>query len=107
MGKLNVKVIPTTIDGIKSGTLILENELGIENIDELRLEMLEIIKDFQQLEIKVKEAKAIDLTTLQLLYAVKQSYSLQNKKIAIKLDIHNENRKLIECSGYAIILNLS
>lgn len=83
----NIQVKPSKKKGEKKVTVVLENDLTIYSVDELKKIIDDLYKKYDDLNFEFKNIKNIDLTFVQLLFSIKQSALNDDKKITLDVDM--------------------
>ena len=79
--------------------LSLNDELSFANSGDIAREVHSHMNEFEHLYIQANLAQ-IDLTGVQLIYAIKKSCLANQKKVNINLKLGEELKKLIIVSGF-------
>ena len=98
-----VKLIISEEDNKKS-KIIFEGELTINNIEETKQIIDKAFNDLENLEIECKNVESIDLTYLQLFYAMYKTAKQENKLISFSFDFSHEHQNLIKIIGFDAII---
>ena len=83
------------------GKLTFEGDLTLKNIKEIKDKLFESTKAYKALNIQVKKVDNLDITFIQLLIAVKKSFS----KVTINTEIPKHAEGIINNSGLLEYLN--
>jgi len=87
--------------------ITLSGQLTINSIVKLVAEMKPLLKNASNVKIHVKEVENIDLTFIQMLFAIKNSGKKDNYKINVSMDLSEELTLLIDNAGFHSALNLN
>ncbi len=82
-----------------SGQLIIN---FIESITEV---VKERVKTSKNLEIQVDNPDSMDVTFIQLLLALKNTFETAGKEVSVSAELKDELRTLIDNSGFNYVLN--
>lgn len=77
----------------------LSSDLIINDIDEIKNELLKIFKEYQSVQIEVTNLNKIDLAGLQLLYSFKNTLSKEEKTVEINIQIADDWKVWLPFSG--------
>ncbi len=88
-------------------TITLSGQLTINSITKLVAEMKDLLQNTSNVNIQVKEVENMDLTFIQMLFAIKNSGKKENYKIKVNMDLSEELTLLISNAGFHEILNLN
>jgi len=80
-------------------------QLIINYIEKIVEEVRESINLEKDLEIVIDNPEAIDITFMQLILALKFTYSNQNQEMTISSSLSEELKTLIKNSGFYNVLN--
>ena len=83
-------------------TVVIEKDLSINNIDPIKTELNEIVSKHKTIKVELKNIDNFDLTSVQLLYALKK---IPGKKVEITADIKEDLKNIIINSGFKEIIN--
>jgi anti-anti-sigma regulatory factor len=85
-------------------TLYVDDELSFINASEIQEDILKHVKDdFDQLNIQASLVH-LDLTGIQLLYAIKKTCETFNKEVTFSLKMNEELKTLISRAGFKELL---
>ncbi len=87
--------------------ITLSGQLTINSIVKILAEMKELLKNASNVNIHVKEVENIDLTFIQLLFAIKNSGKKENYKINVNMELPDELNLLVNNAGFHSVLNLN
>jgi anti-anti-sigma regulatory factor len=84
----------------------IEGELVLGNLDTIKKDMLETIKQYNRLHIEVKNVKAMDLTCIQLLCAVKKTLQDFGKYASFQIELPQELTLILNHAGFTQLSTL-
>lgn len=84
---------------VAKATLFIDDELSFINCNEIKEEVLKHLNEFDLLLIQANIAH-IDLTGIQLLYAVRRSLEAINKQVKFAFRLNVELKNLVIRSGF-------
>lgn len=85
-------------------TLYVDDELSFINAAEIQEDILKHVKDdFDQLNIQASLVH-LDLTGIQLLYAIKKTCETFNKQVTFSMKMNEELKTLITRAGFKELL---
>jgi ABC-type transporter Mla MlaB component len=85
----------------KNAQILIEGELVVGSLHKVKEELTAAVSRYSTLTIVVKNVSAIDLTFLQLLFAVKKSLALVHKSFSFHVELPDEITTLLSRSGFA------
>lgn len=96
----NVKIEKTGNKKNETVKMIISGDFTIDNADEIKHDLLKNIAGTKSINLVIDEISNIDLTALQLIYALEKS--LLNKDIAfsLKVNLPEELLKLVQHAGF-------
>lgn len=80
-------------------TLYVDDELSFINCNEIKEMVINNLREFDHLFIQANIAH-IDLTGIQLLYAIKRSLKLEGKQLNFSFKMNPELKTLVTRSGF-------
>ena len=89
-----------------SGTLQIEEELTIGNVEKIRDTLLQEMDKHEIEEINFKNVTQIDLSGLQLIESLKKSFTLKGKELKIRLDLSPEYIDILINTGFSNYIKL-
>jgi anti-anti-sigma regulatory factor len=106
---ITLKALPVKGKGKsdKEVVLILQGDLNIENSHNVRDFLLDNLKKYEGFTLKVNEVVSIDLGIIQLIQRFIWDAQAENKNSTIELSLSQEQKKLLEKSGFNSLLALS
>ncbi len=87
--------------------ITLSGQLTINVIIKLVDEIKDLLKNASNVNIHVKEVENMDLTFIQMLFAIKNSGKKENFKVKVDMDLSEELTLLIKNAGFYNTLNLN
>lgn len=85
--------------------IVLTGQLTINTIDKIMAKMKEIIVKPSEVSIQVEDVENMDLTFIQLIFAIKNSGKKEKYKVEVSFDLSEELTSLITNAGFQKILN--
>lgn len=89
----------------KTVKVILQGELSLPNTSKIQEKIIPLIEKFDVFEINLKNVNNIDLSCLQLLYALKITLEEYNKSLYFNSEIPEPIKMLIEVSDFYEVLS--
>lgn len=93
------------IEDNKTIKIILQGELSLPNTTKIQEKIIPLIEKYEVFEINLKNVNNIDLSCLQLLYALKITLEEHNKTLIFNNDIPEQIKMLIEVSDFYEVLS--
>ncbi len=93
-------------DNTNIRSVIIEGELSLKYINEIREDLKPAIRGTKDLKMIIKNADMIDLSFLQLVISLQNTYKNEKKKISVKFEIDQENKDLMINSGFEELLKM-
>ncbi|PLX03622.1 MAG: hypothetical protein C0594_10195 [Marinilabiliales bacterium] len=87
----------------KKAQLSFEGNLAINNIEQIRKDVLTRLYEFEELEISVSNVSGIDLSFIQLLLAIQKTF--KKGKVSFDFNIKDEYNTLLDKSGLNKVMN--
>jgi|SRR6056297_1128169 len=84
--------------GVKKVNILLDNELTIYSIEEMKDKILKAFKENQEIDFNLKNVNNMDLSFVQFLFSLNQSAEKKNKKVVFNTDFNNEMQSLFKNS---------
>lgn len=84
----------------RSSRIELKGELSIQHIQNIKARLEEAFKDFDHIELLIKDVSIIDLTALQYLISLKKSEVAINKSFKIEFKMNEDLSNLLKHSGF-------
>ncbi|OFX21215.1 MAG: hypothetical protein A2033_04950 [Bacteroidetes bacterium GWA2_31_9] len=85
-----------------SSVITIEGVLSLQNSNEIKNDMLELLKLNTNYEFLIQNASSIDLSFLQLLESFKKSAKKSEKILSIRYVLSDEQKKLINKTNLII-----
>jgi anti-anti-sigma regulatory factor len=92
--------ISVTSNKKKSVHIILEGSLIVGSLSTIKEELTAAISHYSTIQVTVTNVTAIDLTGIQLLFAIKKSSELLHKKLSFSIELPDEINKIISLAGF-------
>lgn len=89
----------------KTVKIILQGELSLPNTAKIQEKIIPLIENYDVFEVNLKNVNNIDLSCLQLLYALKITLDDYNKNLVFNSDIPEQIKMLIEVSDFYEVLS--
>jgi ABC-type transporter Mla MlaB component len=99
MKKINITVIPIEPD--KNARILLEGEWTVKQTIAIHQELIAQIDKYESVEVVLQQITSLDITGIQLLYAIRQSAIAANKQCRFELAISHELEQLLAHTGFA------
>jgi anti-anti-sigma regulatory factor len=100
-----LKIIPSTEGKTKKATVVIEGGLTIENTEKIKNEAISAIDKYSSIEFKIINVTDIDLSFLQLFYAIQVKCKKLDKKLIIRPEFQPELKRLIDNSGFTALFS--
>ena len=100
MKKATINIKPQGKNKDKNALVELEGELVLGNLDDIRKEIMETIKQYNRLQIEVRNVKAIDLTCIQLLFAIRKTLQNQGKQASFHIETPEDQTLILNHAGF-------
>ncbi|QHT68141.1 hypothetical protein GXP67_16580 [Rhodocytophaga rosea] len=84
----------------KSVQIILEGSLVVGSLHTVKEELTAAINRYPTIQVTVTNVTAIDLTGIQLLFAIKKSSELLHKKLSFSIELPDELNKILSRAGF-------
>ena len=92
------------LDDSQKVQLIFEEELTINNVEEAKTIIDEAFENFEDIDIVCQNVRNLDLTFLQLFYAMYQTGKNENKMLNFNFNFSEELENLIKMIGFDKVL---
>jgi len=92
---------PSKRKTVRKTDVFLEGELTVGNIKQLSKEVLEVFERFDIVTFYLKNVQQLDLSCIQLLHYINESFKDKGKKITVSCQLSDDLNALIRNSGYA------
>ena len=87
-------------------SVIVEGELSLRYISEIREDIKSAIRDAKNLKMIISNADMIDLSFLQLVISLQNTYRNRKDLFSIEFEIDQEKRDLLINSGFKELLKI-
>jgi anti-anti-sigma regulatory factor len=87
-----------------SGKISLEGELTLINAQEIKTKLYEALKKYQVLKVSVQNVLSLDLSTIQLLYALSKTAGEMKKAVTFTIVLPPEIEPLLRKAGFRSLL---
>jgi len=94
----NIHITPSKKKDEKRVNIVLENELTIYTVENIKNEIYKTFKDYDIIDFKLKKVNNIDLTFIQLFYSLKETALIQNKQVSFDVKIQDDLKLLLSNS---------
>jgi hypothetical protein len=84
----------------KSIRILLEGNLIVGSLHTIKEELTTAISRYTNIHVIVKHVTAIDLTGIQLLFAIKRSSETLHKKLSFDIELPDELNTIISQAGF-------
>ena len=100
-GLRNARLVlePSKRKKIRKIKVILEGELTINNVDEFRLQIEPVFKDYDFIDFRQQEVTSLDLPHIQLMYYF-QNHFKKSKTVTIDSNLSVDLKKVIVNAGF-------
>lgn len=105
MRKAKITVIPAEDNDNGQSILRIEGELTLNTIEETLAEVKAIVDEHQNLLIELRQIDNLDLTGVQLLYAIKKTAEASKKTINYSIELPDELSTIINHAGFNDLIN--
>lgn len=104
MESKSFKISPEAEKGSRDVKIRLSGELSIQNIVEIKDNLMHFLEQFENIEIVAEEVESFDVSCVQIFYALSRSASHKNKHISYNLNLPEEIKNVIAHSGLQNLL---
>lgn len=84
----------------KSQTVVFEGDLGIKNAEVIKNTVQALRFNTDSVTIHLKSVEKMDITTIQILKAVKIALTAKGKKISMEMELPHEIERLLKNTGF-------
>ncbi|MFO7844478.1 MAG: STAS domain-containing protein [Bacteroidales bacterium] len=84
--------------GVKKVHILLDNELTIYSIEEMKDKIIKAFKENEEIEFTLKKVSNMDLSFIQFLFSLNQSAKKLHKKVVFNTDFNENVQSLFENS---------
>jgi anti-anti-sigma regulatory factor len=82
--------------GVKKVNILLDNELTIYSIEEMKDKIIRTFNDNQEIDFTLKKVSNMDLSFVQFLFSLNKSAKKMNKKVVFHTDFNDDIQSLFE-----------
>ena len=93
-----MQIKPSKTKGVKKVKILLDNELTIFSIEEIKDKIVKTFFDNQKIDITLKNISNMDLSFVQFLYSLRISADKLNKEITYTTDFNDDIQSLFHNS---------
>lgn len=86
-------------------TITFSGQLIINHINKIFDEVKESLNMSTDIDIVISQPENIDVTFIQLICSIKNSYNNANKKVQLTANVKDELKTLVANSGFNLVLN--
>jgi len=87
-------------------SVIVEGELSLKYVNDIREDIKSATRDVKNLKMIIRNVDMIDLSFLQLVISLQNTYKNEKKYFLIEFEIDQENRDLLINSGFKELLKI-
>ena len=91
-----VHIKPSKKKGENKVNIVLGDELTIYTIEEIKDDIINAIKKYDEIEINGANTKNIDLTFIQLIKSIQKTSEEQGKVLTLNIDLNEESKTLFD-----------
>lgn len=103
--KVPYKITPSNENGIKSVTISFNGNLSLDEVDSMKLILIENLDKFQKFHLKVESVDNIDLGIIQLFHSFKESVEKKSKSVDFSFSLSEEHNQLLDHAGFSSLIN--
>lgn len=97
---MKVRIIETpAIDSTHEHHILLEGSLIVSNIEPIKRTVLEALQQHQNIRIQLCNVEILDLSVLQILYALRRAAQTESKTIHLNMHLSEELQTMVRQSG--------
>lgn len=100
----HVTITPFGEKSENKARMVVEKELTIYTVLEIKENFTEAIRRFNELDIQIRNVENIDLSFIQLIESLRKTAEEYEKKIFISAELMNETKTLVDNAGFDPIL---
>ena len=100
----HVTIIPSGNQKENKARMVVEKELTIYTVLEIKENFIEALGQYDHLDIQIRNVENIDLSFIQLIESLRKTAEEYEKEISISAELRNETRNLVENGGFDPIL---
>lgn len=79
--------------------VVLEGEVCLKNVNQLAKQLQPMVKEYDYLNLQLKNISEFDLSSIQLLWHLKRKAQNQGKTVAIVAQLSQEIQQVIKTAG--------
>lgn len=83
----------------------LKGDLRVANLDHIKQQLMGKLLTLQRLRVRISHVDALDLSTLQWVYAFGCAANSEGKEVTIKMELPIELDQLVQVSGIRDMFN--
>lgn len=99
MAKFDIKISEAKKDNTVHTVVTISGDLSLNNTEEIKEKVAPHIDANDKLIIKTEEVNNIDLSMLQMFYAIKNTATEKNKTVSFDINIPDESLQIIQNAG--------
>lgn len=97
---MEVRIIETPAsDSTHEHHILLEGGLTVSNIEPIKETVLAALQQYQSIKIQLQNVEILDLSVLQILYALRRAAKTDSKTIQLEMYLSEELQTLVRQSG--------
>lgn len=104
MEKLNITISPASSkeNDSDSTIVLLKGDLTIDTVDDIKADIISLVKKYDKIIVKCEELGNIDLAGIQVLYSLKKTINKANKKVEFNVKLPEDIETIVNHSGVDI-----
>ncbi len=79
--------------------IVMEGELTLERVENIENTLFNAIRDYDGIQLQLKNVQKLDLRVIQLLYAFRRASETENKEFEIEMHLPEEIQESLNKSG--------
>ena len=99
-----IQIKPSKKKGESSVSIILEKELTILSLEGAKDKIIDAVAKYDNIEFVLKAINNMDLAFVQLIYSIKETAKVQNKKITFNMELTDDIKLLFNNSDLIKVL---
>lgn len=104
MKSITINITPLEKEGAKAAMVSVEGDFTLKNAAEIKQQLMHIAENFDHVEVSLNHIVGLDLSGIQLLYAMDKTFTSQKKLLALNVTLSAELEALIKHAGFSDIL---
>jgi anti-anti-sigma regulatory factor len=100
----HVSITPIGKKSEKKAKMIIEKELTIYTVLEIKEHFMEAINEFKEIDIQIRDVENLDLSFIQLIESLRKTAEEYEKKITISAALSDETKTLVDNAGFDPVL---